>query len=146
MYFHWITDFGSWKPISHYKNQSAKLKSGQYGLNNQTSTIAVAVSTASLSKQATTTESSPPPVLEEDEVGHKTDLNAESTDTKGNQDISNWSEQEKIKLKQMTEFYTEYQHVFGEKAFIRTIMKKRMYHMNPLMQNQSVKKRCEMLS
>ena len=31
----------------------------------------------------------------------------------------------------MTEFHTEHQHVFGEKASIRAIMKRGMYHMNP---------------
>ena len=31
----------------------------------------------------------------------------------------------------MTEFHTEYQHVFGEGASIRTIMKRRISHMNP---------------
>ena len=44
---------------------------------------------AASSKQATTTEAQPPPVVEEDEVGYKTDLSAESTATKANQDISN---------------------------------------------------------
>ena len=33
----------------------------------------------------------------------------------------------------MTEFLTEYQHVFGEGASIRTIMKRRISHMNPPM-------------
>ena len=31
----------------------------------------------------------------------------------------------------MTEFHQEYQHVFGEGASIRTIMKRRISHMNP---------------
>ena len=31
----------------------------------------------------------------------------------------------------MTEFHEEYQHVFGEKASIQTIMKRRISHMNP---------------
>ena len=53
----------------------------------------MAASTSATSKQNTTTESSPPPVVEEDEVGHNTDLSAESTDTNDNQDVSNWSEQ-----------------------------------------------------
>ena len=33
----------------------------------------------------------------------------------------------------MAEFHEEYQQIFGEKASIRTIMKKRMSHMNPPM-------------
>ena len=31
----------------------------------------------------------------------------------------------------MTEFHEEYQLIFGEKASIRTIMKRRILHMNP---------------
>ena len=105
----------------------------------------MAASTSATSKQNTTTESSPPPVVEEDEVGYKTDLSAESTNTEDNKDISNWSEQEKKELKYMTEFHTEYQHVFGEKASIRTIMKRRMYHMNPPVPKPVCEQRCEML-
>ena len=33
----------------------------------------------------------------------------------------------------MVEFHKEYQHVFGEKASIHTIMKNRISHMNPPM-------------
>ena len=33
----------------------------------------------------------------------------------------------------MVEFHKEYQHVFGEKASIWTIMKNRITHMNPPM-------------
>ena len=33
----------------------------------------------------------------------------------------------------MTEFHEEYQWIFGERASIRTIMKKRISHMNPSM-------------
>ena len=35
------------------------------------------------------------------------------------------------RLQHMTEFHKEYQQVFGEKASIRTIMKRRISHMNP---------------
>ena len=54
----------------------------------------MAASTASTSKQATATEPSPPPIVEEDEVGYITDLSVESPycDTEPNQDIRNWSE------------------------------------------------------
>ena len=68
------------------------------------------------------TGSSSPLVVEEDERGYKTDLSTENTDTEVNQDTSSWSEREKKKLQHMTEFHTEYQHVFGEGASIRTIM------------------------
>ena len=37
------------------------------------------------------------------------------------------------KLQHMVEFHEEYQHVFGEKASIHTIMKNRITHMNPPM-------------
>ena len=37
------------------------------------------------------------------------------------------------KLQHMVEFHEEYQHVFGEKASIQTIMKNRITHMNPPM-------------
>ena len=37
------------------------------------------------------------------------------------------------KLQHMVEFHKEYQHVFGEKASICTIMKNRITHMNPPM-------------
>ena len=33
----------------------------------------------------------------------------------------------------MTEFHEEYQQIFGERASIHTIMKKRISHMNPPM-------------
>ena len=33
----------------------------------------------------------------------------------------------------MTEFHTQYQHLFGSKALIRTIMKRGMYHISPPM-------------
>ena len=71
--------------------------------------------------------------VEEDERGYETDLSAESTDTEVNQDTGNWSEREKKKLQHMTEFHAEYQHVFGERASVRTIMKRSICNMNPPM-------------
>ena len=76
---------------------------------------------------------SSPLIVEEDERRYEIYLSAESTDTEVNQDTSNWSEQEKKKLQHMTEFHAEYQHVFGEKASVRSIMKKRICNMNPPM-------------
>ena len=46
-------------------------------------------------------------------------------------DTSNWTLAERKRLQHMTEFHEEYQWVFGEKASIHTIMKRRISHMNP---------------
>ena len=46
-------------------------------------------------------------------------------------DLSNWTLVERKRLQHMTEFHEEYQWVFGEKASICTIMKRRISHMNP---------------
>ena len=45
--------------------------------------------------------------------------------------LSTWTPAERKKLQHMTEFHEEYQHVFGEKASIHTIMKCRLSHRNP---------------
>ena len=60
-----------------------------------------------------------------------TDLEEVNTEDEMNTDTSKWSEKEKKKLQHMTEFHTEYQRVFGNKASLRTIIKKRMVYMNP---------------
>ena len=70
---------------------------------------------------------------EEDNIGYETDLSTKDTDIKINTDTSTWSTADKKKLQHMTEFHKEYQHVFGEGASIRTIMKRRISHMNPPM-------------
>ena len=46
-------------------------------------------------------------------------------------DLSTWTPAERKKLQHMTEFHEKYQHVFGKKASIHTIMKCRLSHMNP---------------
>ena len=48
-------------------------------------------------------------------------------------DTTDWTPSKQKKLQHMMEFHEEYQHVFGEKAFICTIMKNRISHMNPPM-------------
>ena len=48
-------------------------------------------------------------------------------------DTSTWSITKCKKLQHMIEFHEEYQHVFGEKASLHTIMKNRITHMNPPM-------------
>ena len=44
-----------------------------------------------------------------------------------------WMPAKHKKLQHMVEFHEEYQHIFGEKASIRTIMKNRITYMNPPM-------------
>ena len=46
-------------------------------------------------------------------------------------DLSTWTPAERKKLQHMTEFYEEYQCVFGKPASLCTIMKCRISHMNP---------------
>ena len=48
-------------------------------------------------------------------------------------DTTTWMPAEWKKLQHMVDFHEEYQHIFGEKASIRTIMKNRITHMNPPM-------------
>ena len=60
-----------------------------------------------------------------------TDLNIDNTEDEMHMDTSNWTPTERIRLQHMTEFHEEYQQVFGEKASIHTIMKRRISHMNP---------------
>ena len=69
----------------------------------------------------------------ENRTNYKTNLSAENTDDEIHADTSIWSPADKTKLQPMTEFHQEYQHVFGERASIRTIMKRRISHKNPPM-------------
>ena len=46
-------------------------------------------------------------------------------------DTTDWTLAKCKKLQDMKEFHEEYQHVFGERASICTIMKNRITHMNP---------------
>ena len=62
----------------------------------------------------------------------ETDLSIVNTEDVMHTDLSTWTPAERKKLQHMTEFHEEYQHVFGEKASIHTIMKCRISHMNPL--------------
>ena len=61
----------------------------------------------------------------------ETDLNINNTEDEMHTDTSNWTLAERKRLQRMTEFHEEYQCVFGEKASIHTIMKRRISHMNP---------------
>ena len=51
-----------------------------------------------------------------------TDLSIVNTEDEMHTDLSTWTPAERKKLQHMTESH-EYQHIFGEKASIRTIMK-----------------------
>ena len=79
-----------------------------------------------------------------EEETSSTDLEEINTDDERATDISNWSDKERKKLQHMTEFHQEYQKVFGDRASLRTIIRKRISHMNPPYQLQYVKKKCKM--
>ena len=60
-----------------------------------------------------------------------TDLEEINTEDELATDTSKWSDKECKKLQHMTEFHKEYQRVFGNKASLCTIIRKRIAHMNP---------------
>ena len=62
-----------------------------------------------------------------------TDLSNNHTEDEEQIDTTDWTPVKSKKLQHMKEFHEEYQHVFGEKAYICTIMKNRIAHMNPPM-------------
>ena len=68
---------------------------------------------------------------EDNRTDSDTNLSAVNTEDELHTAISTWTPAERKKLQHMTEFHEEYQHVFGEKASIQTIMKRRISHMNP---------------
>ena len=59
---------------------------------------------------------------EENRTDYETDLSAENTEDEIHADTSNWCPTSKKNLQHMTGFHQEYQHIFGEGAFIQTIM------------------------
>ena len=63
----------------------------------------------------------------------ETDLSNLPTEDEECVDITTWMPTKWKKLQHMVEFHEEYQHVFGEKASVCTIMKNRITHMNPPM-------------
>ena len=69
-----------------------------------------------------------------------TDLSIIHTEDEEQIDITDWMPAKCKKLQHMVEFHEEYQHVFGEKASIRTIMKNRITHMNPPMPDSVCKR------
>ena len=62
-----------------------------------------------------------------------TDFNINNTEDELHIDTTNWTLSKRKKLQHMTEFHEEYQWIFGERASICTIMKRRISHMNPPM-------------
>ena len=67
----------------------------------------------------------------EDTQTSGTDLEEINTEDELATDTSKWSEKERKKLQHMTEFHEEYQRVFGNRASLHTIIRKRIAHMNP---------------
>ena len=68
-------------------------------------------------------------VMEKD--NSSTDLEEVDASDERSTDISTWSDKKRKKLQHMTEFHQEYQRIFGDKASLRTIIRKRISHMNP---------------
>ena len=74
-----------------------------------------------------------PSSSEDNQSSSGTDLSITNTEDEKHIDTTNWTPAKWKKLQHMTEFHEEYQQIFGERASIHTIMKKRISHMNPLM-------------
>ena len=68
-----------------------------------------------------------------------TDLSIIKTEDEMHIDTTNWTPAKRKKLQHMTKFHEEYQWIFGEKAPIHTIMKRRISHMNPPMPDSACK-------
>ena len=72
------------------------------------------------------------PSLSED-ISSGTDLSNFLTKDEEQLDTTNWTPAKCKKLQHIKEFHEEYQHVFGKKASIWTIMRNRISHTNPPM-------------
>ena len=72
---------------------------------------------------------SPPP----EDISSGTNLSNIPTEDEEQVNTSDWMPSKQRKLQHMVEFHEEYQHIFGEKVSICTIMKNRISHMNPPM-------------
>ena len=82
----------------------------------------IVMATVPITSQITTSE--------DNRTNSETDLSIVNTKDEMHTNLSTWTPAEKKKLQHMTEFHEEYQHVFGKKVSIRTIMKCRLSHMN----------------
>ena len=71
------------------------------------------------------------PLTSSEDNNSMTDLDRDNTEEEIHADTSNWTLTKRKKLQHMMEFHEEYQWIFGEKASIHTIMKRRISHMNP---------------
>ena len=67
---------------------------------------------------------------EENRTDSDINLSAVNTEDELHTDTSTSTPADRKKLQYMTEFHEEYQCVFGERASIQTIMKRRISHMN----------------
>ena len=68
----------------------------------------------------------------EDTQTSGTDLEESNTEDEMATDTSKWSDKERKNLQHMTEFHEAYQRVFGNRASLHTIIRKRIAHVNPL--------------
>ena len=75
-----------------------------------------------------------------EDITSGTDLSNIHTEDEEQIDTTDWTPGKQKKLQHMVEFHEEYQHVFGEKASIHTIMRNRISHMNPPMPDSVCKK------
>ena len=71
------------------------------------------------------------PLTSSEDNNSMTDLDRDYMDKEMHADTSNWTLAKRKKLQHIMEFHEEYQWMFGEKASIHTIMKRRISHMNP---------------
>ena len=83
----------------------------------------------------TVSNTSPITTSEDSQNNSETDLSVDNTEDEIHMDTSNWTLAERKRLQHMIEFHEEYQQVFGEKASIHTIMKRRISYMNPPIPN-----------
>ena len=72
-----------------------------------------------------------PSSSEDNQSNSGTDLSIINTEDEKHIDITNWMPAKWKKLQHVAKFHEEYQRIFGKRASICTIMKKRISHMNP---------------
>ena len=85
------------------------------------------------------------PIISPEDSNLMTYLDRSNMEKEIHADTSNWTLTKKKRLQHMTEFHEEYQWIFGEKASICTIMKRRILHMNPLFLILYVRRKCKVL-
>ena len=78
-----------------------------------------------------TSESTSESTSEDSQTNSKADLSNINMEDEMDIDVSSWTAVERKKLQHMTEFHKEYQWVFGEWASLCTILKNRIFYMNP---------------